>query len=161
VLGSLANHIDAMNDDDRITSKSATTLHSTTLLHTHCHHDTLSPPHHRHVLHRTDKDSIGAARYVETARSKSLYTPTNRDLDTGSPSTALQPFRAAQVVNAAWISSSTKKPAETAPNRALGPSNIQGAPGPPPPMKAVTGKDHREVALPSQEGNNSVVQYAL
>ncbi|SMR63955.1 unnamed protein product [Zymoseptoria tritici ST99CH_3D1] len=79
----------------------------------------------------------------------------------GSPSTALQPFRAAQVVNAAWISSSTKKPAETAPNRALGPSNIQGAPGPPGPMKTVTGKDHREVALPSQEGNNSVVQYAL
>ena len=28
-------------------------------------------------------------------------------------------------------------------------------------MKAVTGKDHREVPLPSQEGAKGVMQYAL
>lgn len=28
-------------------------------------------------------------------------------------------------------------------------------------MKTITGKDHREVALPSQEGTKGVMQYAL
>jgi NADH dehydrogenase (ubiquinone) Fe-S protein 7 len=45
--------------------------------------------------------------------------------------------------------------------RAVGPSNVTGNPGTPPPMKTITGKNHMEVPLPSQEGNNSVLQYAL
>lgn len=73
------------------------------------------------------------------------------------PITAVTPFKAA----AASITSSTKKPAEAVPTRALGPSNVKGNPGTPPPMKAVTGKDHLEVPLPSQEGNKSAIQYAL
>ncbi|KAF7188813.1 NADH-ubiquinone oxidoreductase 19.3 kDa subunit, mitochondrial [Pseudocercospora fuligena] len=73
------------------------------------------------------------------------------------PMTAITPFKVA----AASISSSTKKPAEVSvPVRGTG-SSVQGNPGTPPPMKAVTGKDHVEVPLASQEGNKSVVQYAL
>lgn len=77
---------------------------------------------------------------------------------TANPTTALLPLRTA---NAAFISNSTKKPAEAAPNRALGPSNVQGNPGTPPNMKAVMNKENVEVPLPSQEGNKSAVQYAL
>ncbi|KAF2166867.1 hypothetical protein M409DRAFT_22920 [Zasmidium cellare ATCC 36951] len=75
-----------------------------------------------------------------------------------NPTTALLPLRAA---NAAFISNSTKKPAEAVPNRAIGPGNVQGNPGPPPSMKAVVNKENVEVPLPSQEGNKSAVQYAL
>lgn len=41
------------------------------------------------------------------------------------------------------------------------PAIVTGAPGTPPPMKAITGKDHREVPLPSQEGKQGAMQYAL
>ncbi|GAB7348139.1 hypothetical protein MBLNU459_g6155t1 [Dothideomycetes sp. NU459] len=71
------------------------------------------------------------------------------------PTTALLPFRGAQ---AAFISSSSSKGAEPAMQR---PGLVSGAPGTPPPMKAITGKDHREVVLPSQEGKQGVMQYAL
>lgn len=75
-----------------------------------------------------------------------------------APSTALQPFRAAKVANAAFISSSTKKPAsEAVPARAYGAGNVTGGPGAPPPMK----KSSVEVPLPSQEGSKGVVEYAL
>jgi NADH dehydrogenase (ubiquinone) Fe-S protein 7 len=70
--------------------------------------------------------------------------------------TTLTTFRAAGP--AAFISSSSKKPAEATPTRALGPANVKGNPGAPPPMKKTMGTD---VPLPSQEGNNSVVEYAL
>lgn len=75
-----------------------------------------------------------------------------------APPRALQPFRAAKVANAAFISSSTKKPAsEAVPVRAYGAGNVTGGPGAPPPMK----KSSVEVPLPSQEGSKGVVEYAL
>ncbi|WPH02190.1 Hypothetical protein R9X50_00504500 [Acrodontium crateriforme] len=66
----------------------------------------------------------------------------------------LQPLRAA------CISSTSSKPAASAPAVSK-PGIVQGNPGTPLPMKAITGKDHREVALPSQEGTKGVLQYAL
>jgi hypothetical protein len=74
---------------------------------------------------------------------------------TARPTAALQPFRLA---NAAFISSSSTKPAAPATQT---PGLVSGAPGTPPPMKAITGKPHREVPLPSQEGKKGVMQYAL
>ncbi|KAF2771213.1 NADH-quinone oxidoreductase [Teratosphaeria nubilosa] len=71
------------------------------------------------------------------------------------PMTALQPFR---VAHAAWISSTTPK--DAAPFQAR-PGLVQGGPPPPESMKAITGKEHREVPLPSQEGTKGVMQYAL
>ncbi|KAL1584547.1 NADH-ubiquinone oxidoreductase 19.3 kDa subunit, mitochondrial [Cladosporium halotolerans] len=71
------------------------------------------------------------------------------------PTAALQPFR---IANAAFISSSSTKPAAPVTQR---PGLVSGAPGTPPPMKAVTGKPHQEVPLPSQEGKQGVMQYAL
>lgn len=38
---------------------------------------------------------------------------------------------------------------------------VLGNPGTPPPMKTVSGKDRKEVVLPSQEGKQGVMQYAL
>jgi len=69
--------------------------------------------------------------------------------------TAIAPFRA---VNAAFISSTSSKPAEPVMQRG---GIVKGNPGTPPPMKAITGKEHREVPLPSQEGKQGVMQYAL
>lgn len=66
----------------------------------------------------------------------------------------IQPFRLA---NAAFISSSSSKPAAPMSK----PGIVQTNPGPPPSMKAITGKDHKEVPLPSQEGTKGVMQYAL
>lgn len=77
------------------------------------------------------------------------------------PILALQPLRIASV---ACISSSSKNPAEAVPSsavRAVGPSNVKGNPGAPPPMRLVQGNEHVEVPLGSQEGNKGVVQYAL
>ncbi|KAK5148010.1 hypothetical protein LTR04_000724 [Oleoguttula sp. CCFEE 6159] len=71
------------------------------------------------------------------------------------PTTALLPFRGAP---AAFISSSSRKPAEPHMQR---PGLISGGPPPPPPMKSITGKERREVPLPSQEGKKGVAQYAL
>ena len=104
---------------------------------------------------------VGAARYVQIPahprdRSRKLTaTPT------ANPVTALQPLRTA---NAAFISSSSNKKADphagpTTAVRAVGPSNVKGNPGAPPPMKKVT--EGMEVPLASQEGNKGVVQYAL
>ncbi|EME44810.1 hypothetical protein DOTSEDRAFT_72297 [Dothistroma septosporum NZE10] len=78
-----------------------------------------------------------------------------------NPVMALQPLRTA---NAAFISSSSNKKADphagpTTAVRAVGPSNVKGNPGAPPPMKKVT--EGMEVPLASQEGNKGVVQYAL
>ncbi|KAI9693423.1 MAG: hypothetical protein M1820_009299 [Bogoriella megaspora] len=71
------------------------------------------------------------------------------------PSMALLPYRAGP---AAFISSSSQKPA--APEM-TSPGLVRGGPDPPPPMKGITGKDRREVPLPSQEGKKGAMQYAL
>ncbi|KAF2223393.1 NADH-ubiquinone oxidoreductase 20 kDa subunit mitochondrial precursor [Elsinoe ampelina] len=71
------------------------------------------------------------------------------------PASALLPFRGAQ---AAFISSSSTKRAEPVTQK---PGLISGAPGTPPPMKTISGKDRQEVVLPSQEGKQGVMQYAL
>ena len=90
----------------------------------------------------------------ETLRAKGARKLTATS--TAKPATALQPLR---VANAAFISSSSKKPAQEASVRAVGPSNVKGNPGTPPPMKSI--KDQTNVPLGSQEGNKGVVQYAL
>ena len=77
------------------------------------------------------------------------------DLMTANPASALLPYRGAQ---AAFISNSSSKKAEPMVHRG---GIVAGAPGTPPPMKAVTGKPHQEVVLPSQEGKQGVMQYAL
>ncbi|KAK3055256.1 hypothetical protein LTR09_003809 [Extremus antarcticus] len=71
------------------------------------------------------------------------------------PMTALQTFRA---VNAAYISSTSSKPAEPAAVHPRG-MQVQGNPPPPLPMKAM--QTSGEVPLPSQEGSKGVLQYAL
>lgn len=70
--------------------------------------------------------------------------------------TALQPFR---VANAAFISSTSSKPAE--PTLVGKPGMVKSNPPPPSSMKTITGKEHKEVPLPSQEGTKGVMQYAL
>ena len=71
---------------------------------------------------------------------------------TAKPMTAIQPFRAA---NAAFISSTSSKPAEPV---VMGkPGVVKGNPQPPPAMSS----EMKEVPLPSQEGTKGVVQYAL
>jgi len=67
------------------------------------------------------------------------------------PSTALMPYQ-----SFAKISSSTAKPASALATQ----HNVHGNPGTPPPM-SVTGKERREVPLPSQEGKKGAMQYAL
>ncbi|KAF2479917.1 hypothetical protein BDY17DRAFT_302915 [Neohortaea acidophila] len=69
------------------------------------------------------------------------------------PMTAIQPFRAA---NAAFISSTSSKPAEPIMGK---PGIVKGGPAPPPPMKSLS--NQTQVPLPSQEGTKGVVQYAL
>nr|POE82261.1 nadh-ubiquinone oxidoreductase 19.3 kda subunit, mitochondrial [Quercus suber] len=71
------------------------------------------------------------------------------------PATAIRPL---QIANAAFISSSSPKTAEPT---MMKPGIVKGNPPPPPSMKAITGKEHKEVPLPSQEGNKGVMQYAL
>ncbi|KAK3111416.1 hypothetical protein LTR53_008818 [Teratosphaeriaceae sp. CCFEE 6253] len=68
------------------------------------------------------------------------------------PTTALLPFRAA---NVAFISSTSSKPAEPVMQR---PGIVKGNPGTPPPMKSGM---PTQVPLPSQEGTKGVMQYAL
>jgi NADH dehydrogenase (ubiquinone) Fe-S protein 7 len=70
---------------------------------------------------------------------------------TAKPTAALIPYR-----SIATISSSSSKPASAA----VTPHNVPGNPGAPPSM-SVTGKERREVPLPSQEGKKGVMQYAL
>ena len=41
------------------------------------------------------------------------------------------------------------------------PGIVKSNPPPPPSMKTITGKEHKEVPLPSQEGTKGVMQYAL
>lgn len=65
---------------------------------------------------------------------------------------AMLPYRAGSV---AYLSNSSSKPAE--PVMGGSPALIKNAPGTPPPMKA----GRREVPLPSQEGKQGAVQYAL
>lgn len=142
-------------------------------LHRHQHfipltHTTLSSPHHlsthcriaagQHDLRRTTGNGIGAARYVCTAHCCGARQEHNTDIFPAKPITALQPLRAA---NAAFISSSSQKSAATEPTSTSRFGLIQNAPGSPPPMKTITGKQHREVPLPSQEGTKGVMQYAL
>jgi hypothetical protein len=69
---------------------------------------------------------------------------------TARPASSLIPYR-----SVAAISSSSAKPAS-----AVSQHNVQGNPGTPPPM-SITGKERREVPLPSQEGKKGVMQYAL
>ncbi|KAI7021981.1 NADH-ubiquinone oxidoreductase 19.3 kDa subunit, partial [Hortaea werneckii] len=71
------------------------------------------------------------------------------------PTTALQPFRVAT----ASISSSTKKDAAPTEQQQSRLGLVKGNPGTPPPMKGL--KPRQEVPLPSQEGSNGVMQYAL
>jgi hypothetical protein len=126
-----------------------TTLHSLTR-NTHIHN-------RRHVLYNKASDGHGAARYVQIPRLSALSTTGRLTTATATarPTAALQPFR---VANAAFISSSSTKPAAPV---TQSPGLVRGAPGTPPPMKAITGKEHREVPLPSQEGKQGVMQYAL
>jgi len=84
-------------------------------------------------------------------RTRGWYILTSK---TANPTTALFPFRGAQ---AAFISNSSNKSAAAVESPGL----VKGNPGTPPPMKSVTGKDHREVPLPSQEGKQGAMQYAL
>jgi hypothetical protein len=80
-----------------------------------------------------------------------LATFADRHSSTAKPTAALIPYR-----SIAAISSSSAKPASAA----VTPHNVPGNPGTPPPM-SVTGKERREVPLPSQEGKKGVMQYAL
>ncbi|TVY92912.1 NADH-ubiquinone oxidoreductase 19.3 kDa subunit, mitochondrial [Lachnellula willkommii] len=66
------------------------------------------------------------------------------------PASSIIPYR-----SIAAISSSAPKLVT-----AVSPHNVHGNPGTPPPM-SVTGKERREVPLPSQEGKKGVMQYAL
>jgi len=91
-------------------------------------------------------------------RGMQFSTPrTGRPLTifTARPATALLPFRGAQ---AAFISSSSSKKAE--PATIQRPALVAGNPGTPPPMK-VSAKMDKDVVLPSQEGKQGVMQYAL
>lgn len=74
---------------------------------------------------------------------------------TARPATGLIPFRGVQ---AAFISNSSSKRAEPATTQR--PAMIPGNPGTPPPMK-VSKKMSQDVVLPSQEGKQGVMQYAL
>ncbi|KAL9089828.1 MAG: hypothetical protein Q9159_002298 [Coniocarpon cinnabarinum] len=56
--------------------------------------------------------------------------------------------------------SSTQKATETTPT-VQHTGDVTSGPPPPGPMKSVTGKEMREVPLPSQEGKHGVMQYAL
>ncbi|GAB7345462.1 hypothetical protein MBLNU457_3790t2 [Dothideomycetes sp. NU457] len=71
------------------------------------------------------------------------------------PATGLLPFRGVQ---AAFISNSSSKKAE--PATTSRPAIISGNMGTPPPMK-VSQKMSKDVVLPSQEGKQGVMQYAL
>ena len=83
------------------------------------------------------------------ARSTCLTTTPAR------PVHALLPFRGAQ---AAFISNSASKQAEPVTQK---PGLVSGGPGAPLPMKTISGKTHTEVPLPSQEGKQGAIQYAL
>jgi hypothetical protein len=69
---------------------------------------------------------------------------------TARPMTALLPYRAGSV---AFLSNTSSSPAQTMQTPGL----VSGNPGTPPPMKA----GRREVPLPSQEGKQGAMQYAL
>lgn len=69
------------------------------------------------------------------------------------PITALTPF--ARAANAAFISSSSTQKA----TQQQRPGIVKGRPGAPPPMKST--KMGTNVPLPSQEGKQGVMQYAL
>ncbi|GAM82929.1 hypothetical protein ANO11243_009150 [Dothideomycetidae sp. 11243] len=71
------------------------------------------------------------------------------------PTQALLPFRGAQ---AAFISNSATKQAEPVTQK---PGLVSGGLSPPPSMKTISGKPHVEVPLPSQEGKQGAVQFAL
>lgn len=131
--------------DTRLRLSRHTTLHSLT-------RNTL--PHNRsHVLYDKAGDRHGAARYVQFEPHHRRDQETDNSI--ARPTAALQPFR---IANAAFISSSSTKPAAPVTQK---PGLVSGAPGTPPPMKAITGKPHQEVPLPSQEGKQGVMQYAL
>ena len=83
-------------------------------------------------------------------RNPMVATKANFWTSTAKPTSALIPYR-----SVAAISSSSSKPAT-----AVSPHNVHGNLGTPPPM-SVTGKERREVPLPSQEGKKGVMQYAL
>lgn len=141
------NSVSTTDDfDTRLRLSRHTTLHSLT-------RNTL--PHNRsHVLYDKAGDRHGAARYVQFEPHHHRRDQ-ETDNSTARPTAALQPFR---IANAAFISSSSTKPAAPVTQK---PGLVSGAPGTPPPMKAITGKPHQEVPLPSQEGKQGVMQYAL
>jgi hypothetical protein len=119
-------------------------------------------PHQQHILTHSPPCSLqqGKRRPWPCAvccRPAPHHHHRDQETDncTARPTAALQPFRLA---NAAFISSSSAKPAAPVTQK---PGLVSGAPGTPPPMKAITGKPHREVPLPSQEGKKGVMQYAL
>lgn len=74
---------------------------------------------------------------------KALYA----DYPTVKPAASLIPYQ-----SIAFISSSNRKPATAVSNV----GNVEGNP-----TMGVTGKQRREVPLPSQEGKKGVMQYAL
>lgn len=126
----------------------------TSSLTSRCHHifslATLPTIHlHNHVCDHSICHSAGPARYAQSHPRASLTALTDR---TAKPMSAITPFRA---VNAAFISSTSSKPAEPMMQR---PGLVKGNPGTPPPMKSGMPTN---VPLPSQEGTKGVMQYAL
>jgi len=96
---------------------------------------------------------------ISSTLATAVMFPTTRQATAmalrAKPTTALQPFRVAT----ASISSSTKKDAAPAEQQQSRLGLVKGNPGTPPPMKGL--KPRQEVPLPSQEGSNGVMQYAL
>lgn len=115
----------------------------------------LSTPTNRHILQSQSCSRRHDQRqhWRCEVRIWFFFAPgANIDTATAKPSTAIQPFR---VANAAFLSSTTSKPAAPIQSRpALVKSN-------PPPPVSTAGKLPTNVPLPSQEGSKGAVQYAL
>lgn len=105
-----------------------------------------------HAVFNETGHGHGHARYV--CRRSSLLI--SSDIATARPAQVLLPVRGAQ---AAFFSNttSTKRAAPVTQSPGL----VSGSPSPPAPMKTISGKNHVEVPLPSQEGKKGAVQYAL
>jgi hypothetical protein len=147
----LQRHARPLNSDHRNDFDTTTTSrHHSPLLHPQ-HSQPQPPP----CFRQQGKRAPWLCAVCPISAPHQHYRDQETDKNTARPTAALQPFR---VANAAYISSSSTKPAAPV---TQSPGLVRGAPGTPPPMKAITGKPHREVPLPSQEGKQGVMQYAL
>ena len=130
------------------TTATSYNLHSASLLFSTSHIHTTFESHHvrRHPL----DNGPGPARYVKfNARDRD--TQRLRQFSIAKPTAALVPFTRAAPV--ALIHSSSTKSATME-----RPGLVKGNPGTPPPMKKGMPTN---VPLPSQEGKQGVMQYAL